>query len=384
MKNNSTLFRRIISCILILAMLTVGIIGCGKENNNDTNDKNSGTSMESKASEKVELKYAKGFSIEYLEDGIKKVIDGENRTLILVPEGKTVPDKYKNEIVINTPIKSVFIASTNQACSLRIINELDSITAVNTKEEDWQIPEVKEGIKSGKITFLGDGKIPDYEKLAAVKPDLTIVYTGQSGQQELIAKLQELKLNYVVDNSYLEENPYGRMEWAKLIATFYNKEKEVESHLDKVVKNVEQTGKKLDMSKKPKIVWASVFGGQVYVPKEDSYAAKMIEMAGGENVLKGMDVGDGTISLEQLYDKAKDADIFMYSSTSNYSPNLKSILDQAPLLKDLNCIKKGNLWVLNEDYYQSVDKMDEVIIDLMEVFHSGKTGEKVRHFVNYK
>lgn len=388
MKNTKNLLKKVTSCILISAMLIVGAIGCGKDDKKEESNKDNNTKVESKVdakeNEKLELKYAKGFSIEYLEDGIKKIVDGENRTLILVPEGKTVPEKYKNEIVINTPIKSVYIASTTQACSLRAINELDSIKAVDTKEDNWEIQEVKQGIKNGKITFLGDGKAPDYEKLATLKPDLTIVYTGPSGQQDLIAKLEELKLNYVVDNEYMEDNPYGRMEWAKLVAAFYNKEKEAGTHLDAAVKKVEEVSKKMGTEKKPKIVWAMVSKGTVYVPKKNSYAAKMIEMAGAENVFDSMDVGDGKISLEQLYEKAKDADIFMYSSTRNYSPDLKSILDQAPLLKDIDCVKKGNLWVFHEDYWQSVDKTDEVIIDLMEVLHPGKTGEKVRHFVNYK
>lgn len=378
MKNTKNLLKKVMSCFLISTMLLVGAVGCGNDGTKAENK------SEVKENEKLELKYAKGFSIEYLEDGLKKVVDGENRTLILVPEGKTVPEKYKNEIVINTPIKSVYIASTTQACSLRAIDELGTVTAVDTKESNWTIPEIKDGIKDGKVTFLGDAKNPDYEKLATLKPDLTIVYTGPSGQHDLIAKLEELNLNYVVDNEYMEENPYGRMEWTKLIAAFYNKEKEAGKHLDEAVKKVEEASKKLNTSKKPKIVWAMVSKGTVYVPKKDSYVDKMIEMAGGENVFDSMEVGDGKISLEQLYEKAKDADIFMYSSTRNYTPDLQAIFEKAPLLKDIDCVKNGNMWVFHEDYWQSIDKTDEVIVDLMEVLYPGQTGEKVRHFLNYK
>ncbi|WP_392486532.1 ABC transporter substrate-binding protein [Haloimpatiens sp. FM7315] len=379
MKKLRELLKKITTSILIGTVLSLGAFGCGTKSNKNVGSSNE-TKSEEKENKKLELKYAKGFSIEYLKDGIKKVVDAEKRTLILVPEGKEVPEEYKKEIVIKTPIKRVFIASTTQACALRAIDELDSVVATTSKEKIWQIDEIENGLKDGKIQFIG-GDNPDYEKLAALKPDLTIVYTGTSGKQDLIAKLEELKLNYVVDNEYLEEDPYGRMEWAKLIGAFYDKEKEAGAHLDKAVKKVEEVSKKVDLSKKPKIVWASAYKGVVYVPKKGSYVDKMIEMAGGENVFNSMDVGEGQISMEQLYEKAKDADIFMYSSTIAYNKDKKSVLDAAPVLKDVKPVKEGNLWVFNKDYWQSIDKTDEVIIDLMEVLHPGATGENIKHFV---
>ena len=84
-----------------------------------------------------------------------------------------------------------------------------------------------------------------------------------------------------------------------------------------------------------------------------------------------------------MYEVAKDADIFVYSSSSDYAPNLDSIKSSAPVLADLDVVKNGNLWVFAPDYYQSVDKTDELIVDLVEMFHPGTTGEKIKHYINY-
>ncbi|MGG7162455.1 ABC transporter substrate-binding protein [Clostridium ihumii] len=330
------------------------------------------------------LKYTKAFSVKYLKGGIKKVVDGDKRTLIIVPEGKEVPEEFKNEIVIKTPAKNVLLGSTTQACLLRAIGELDSVKAVTTEAKNWSIDEIKTGLENGNIEFVGKGDSPDFEKISVLKPDLAVVYSGPAGQQKLMEKLDELKINYVVDNEYLEENPYGRMEWSKLMSAFYDKEEEAEKQFDKAIKNVEAASKKIEGKEKPKVVWATISKGKVYVPKSDSYVAKMIEMAGGEYTLKDDGVGSGTISIEELYAKANEADIFVYSSSTNYSPTLKSVVEKAPILEKLQLVKDKKVWCFAPDYFQSIDKSDELIIDLMEMFHPGSTGNEIKHYVNYK
>ncbi len=46
------------------------------------------------AGSKLELTYAKNFSIEYLEDGMKLVTDGEGTQLLLLQTGQTAPVQY--------------------------------------------------------------------------------------------------------------------------------------------------------------------------------------------------------------------------------------------------------------------------------------------------
>lgn len=361
--------------IVMVVFFVGGIVGCSKKDNNNE-QVNSG--------EKLELKYASGFSVENLEDGIKKVVDGDNRELILIPKKIKIPEKYKNANIVRTPVDNVLIASTTQACSLRTIGELDSIKAVTTEEQYWTIKEIKNLMKDGKIHYVGSNLAPDYEKIVDLNPDLTIVSSGLSeADTKFIDKLEELGLNYVVDNEYKEQNPFGRMEWTSLIAAFYDKEDIATSELDKTVQKIEEISKKIKNKSKPKVVWASVYEGNAYIAPKNSYVDNMINMAGGINACASIDSNEGRVSIEQLHEVAKDADIFVYSSSSDYAPNLEYIKSSAPVLSDLDVVKKGNLWVFAPDYYQSVDRTDELIVDLVEMFHPGTTGEKIKHYVNY-
>ncbi|MCC0694699.1 ABC transporter substrate-binding protein [Clostridioides sp. ES-S-0048-02] len=374
MKFKSNVLKQFFLVVMVI-FLAGGIVGCSKKDKTNEQVSNG---------KKLELKYASGFSVENLEDGIKKVVDGDNRELILIPKKIKIPEKYKNANIVRTPVDNVLIASTTQACSLRTIGELDSIKAVTTEEQYWTIKEIKNLMKDGKIHYVGSNLAPDYEKIVDLNPDLTIVSSGLSeADTKFIDKLEELGLNYVVDNEYKEQNPFGRMEWTSLIAAFYDKEDIATSELDKTVQKIEEVSKKIKNKSKPKVVWASVYEGNAYIAPKNSYVDNMINMAGGINACASIDSNEGRVSIEQLHEVAKDADIFVYSSSSDYAPNLESIKSSAPVLSDLDVVKNGNLWVFAPDYYQSVDKTDELIVDLVEIFHPGTTGEKIKHYINY-
>lgn len=344
-----------------------------------------------KESKKVHIKsemkveYSKGFSIKYLKGGVKKVTDGDKRTLILLPKEKEVPENYKNETVIKTPVKNVFTASSTQTCFLRPLDELTSLTAVTLDADRWTIEEVKKGIENKKISYVGRGDKPDYEKIKSLNPEITFTYSGPSGQVDLMKKLDELKMPYAVDNEYMEEDPLGRMEWIKFMAAFYDKEELAEKVFNDTVAKVNKIKEETAKGEKPKILWGSISKGDVYVPKAGSYAAKMIEIAGGEYVFKDMGQGSGKISLEEFYSKGKEADIFMYSMSKDWAPSIESIVKKAPTLGKLKTVSEKNVWHFHKDYYQSIDKTGEIIEDLYYLIHPEKNKDaKIRHFEKYE
>lgn len=330
---------------------------------------------------KMSLLFTKGFSITYLKGGVKRVVDGDKRTLILVPRGKAVPSEYRKNIIINTPIKNIFVGSTIQGCLLRPLKVTPSISCVTTKQNQWHVSEVANAMKSGKIKYVGENTAPDYEKIAAIKPEMAFVYSGYYGMQPVMKKFNELKIKYAVENGYLEENPLGRMEWMKFVAAFYNKEDAAENYFNQAVNRVNAIKRITANRVRPTVAWAMVYKGEVYIANPGSYVTKMIEMAGGNYIFNNVKAGSGKISLEEFYAKAKNADILIYSSLNQYSPTLKSVIDEAPILANMKAVKNKNVWCFHPDYYQTVDKTDELISDLLGVFKTGNY--KVKHFIRY-
>lgn len=325
-------------------------------------------------------RFTEAFSVTYLKDGIKKVMDGDGRMLMLAPEGAQVPEAYAEAPVITVPLKGLLLGSTTQGGFLRAIGEEASVIGVTAAADQWHVPGIVDGLESGAITYVGDSYAPDYEMIAALEPAMTMVYTGPYGQMDMIEKLNELGIAYAVDNSYLEDDPLGRMEWMKFTAAFYNKEAEAAQKFDGAVARIEALAKSFEDMDKPTVAWGSIYKGDVYVAGRDSYVAKMIEMAGGDFVFDLEGASSSKISLEDFYATAASADVFMYASSKTWSPTLAGVIEGAPTLADMKAVEAMNVWCYHPDYYQSLDKIDELIEDLAGIFQ----GEKdARHFELY-
>jgi iron complex transport system substrate-binding protein len=133
--------------------------------------------------------------------------------------------------------------------------------------------------------------------------------------------------------------------------------------------------------KKPRIVWGIIYGGKVYVPDKDSYVARMINMAGGDYLFKESSAANAAISIESFYAKAKEADIFIYAAFPGNVPSIRAIVNNAPVLGDLKAIHRQRVWSFQPWYNQTLDKNDQVLLDLATIFHPEVfQGEPVRNF----
>ena len=73
----------------------------------------------------MELDYAEYFKVDYYEGGYKVITDSDNREILLVPEGASIPELDRDMTIIQMPIDSVSISYTVDACWFRPIIGLD-------------------------------------------------------------------------------------------------------------------------------------------------------------------------------------------------------------------------------------------------------------------
>ena len=321
--------------------------------------------------------FSDSFSIKYLDNGCKLLTDGENFRILLVPEGKKAPGGVKADKTVSIPLKKVLAASSTQVGPLVKLGVLNSLKAVTTPGEDWNSPEMKKLFKAGSVKYVGGAGMgqPDYEQVKAVNPDMVFVYTGSYGQQSIIEKMDEMGINFAVNNEYLESHYLGRMEWIKFMAAFYDKELEAEKLFNDAVKKIDTITAHIAGLEEPKVVWANPSGkGTVNVANPSSYVGKWIGMTGGNYAFKDVGIGAGTsisLSMEEFYAKAKDADVFIYSSTVGYiqTPTIAGIVKENPLFADIKAVKNGNVWAYDNGWWETIPETDKIIYDLAAVFH---------------
>ncbi|MBQ7718950.1 MAG: ABC transporter substrate-binding protein [Clostridia bacterium] len=350
---------RAAALILALLMTAISFAACGG----------------SKEIKGLDAEFTANFKIEQLGDGIKRVIDGEGRELILVPKANgEVPAEYSDKIVIRTPVERAVMLSTTQVCCLRAAGDetiWDSLAAVSADAYSFSnIPEVVSRMESGKINIVsGDMGDPDYEQLTALNPDLVFVYTGPYPQTGVIEKLTELGISYAVDNEYIETTALARMEWLKFVLTFFEKDQAAADYVDRVKKSFAETEKIIAEAEAPSIAMGYIWDGTVIATDGAGWLAGLVERAKGSYLQKDLSSDALYISVEDFLVSASQADIILYTSTPSFMPGKASLYEMAPLMADTPAAQNNKLYEYTDAFWMSVDQPDVLFADIAQLLH---------------
>lgn len=323
----------------------------------------------------MELKYAESFSVDYYEGGYKIITDWNGRRTLLVPEGKEVPQLKADINVIHLPIESVGVFATTAAAELRPLGLLDKIVLVTTEIDDWYIPEIKEGMEEGRITYVGKNNAPDYELIEAINPDLVLITTGTGhGTDEVAAKFDELGIKWISRGSQRESDPRGRLEWVKFVGALFDKEEEAEEFYDAQLKKIEEIEERVANLEGEREKFASFFlsNGIYYVRNKGDYEVKMIELAGGEYILSHLNPdqdGNSKMNAEELYKGIEDVDILFYNNRLGRSiQSIDDLIASAEYFADIKAVRDRRVWGYKPHYFQHADRVADMIEDLYTIF----------------
>ena len=394
--------RKTLSALLAAAMLLTALSACAKTEQTTTA---AAPAPETTASETeapavsetenaetaepevVENLYSENFKIERLSDGIKRVTDGDGRELILIPREQEVPAEYSESVVVRTPVNNAVFLSSTQVCTFRAVDDAEIVSrigAVCGGADAWtDIPAVAEGLTSGDIIDVtgdsGTGE-PDYEKIAALEPDIVFVYSGEYGQQAQMQKFDELGINYAVDNEYLESNYLARMEWMRFILTFFNADEAVEEVMSNAQKTVDEAKTAVSDNEPKTIAVFNVFDGTVYATSPDGWFGTMIADMNGSNVFA--DMPSNSLTLEAAFDVIRSADVIVYSSTPSWCPGMDAVKEAFPQITECKAYENDNVYQYAELYWLVIDQSDIMASDIAEVMYpEAFEGRQLSYFI---
>ncbi|MCL2401290.1 MAG: hypothetical protein FWC90_01460 [Oscillospiraceae bacterium] len=315
----------------------------------------------------MEIRYATGFSVEYLADNITIVTDAENQRFLLVPRGQVVPTDVDDDmIVIETPIQRAVFGSTTHVGMIAPFDIWGNVAGIVTPH--GQVPYLDADVDASgyDILYLGSWRDPDYELLVLSNPDLVFVYTGSSPQTELITMLEELGIPYAVNNEYMEPTYQGRMEWKLFFAPFFGIDEQVVDYVNNQFAMLEEMYAVVaDAAHRPNVAWGLVWQGTIWVSGADSFVANQVRSAGGEWMF---DVG-GQISFEEFYAALVDADVFILAMNAQSVPDYESLLAMVPIIENAPVIVHRNVWQFHVGYWYFTDRLAGQVIDLAAIFH---------------
>lgn len=394
--------RKTLSSLLAAAMLLTALSACAKTEQTTTaaapapettaseteapavSETENAETTEPEAAENL---YSENFKIERLSDGIKRVTDGDGRELILVPREQEVPAEYSESVVVRTPVNNAVFLSSTQVCTFRAVDDSEIVSrigAVCGGADSWtDIPAVAEGLTSGDIIDVtgdsGTGE-PDYEKIAALEPDIVFVYSGEYGQQAQMQKFDELGINYAVDNEYLESNYLARMEWMRFILTFFNADEAVEEVMSNAQKTVDEAKTAVSGNEPKTIAVFNVFDGTVYATSPDGWFGTMIADMNGSNVFA--DMPSNSLTLEAAFDVIRSADVIVYSSTPSWCPGMDAVKEAFPQITECKAYENDNVYQYAELYWLGIDQSDIMAADIAEVMYpEAFEGRQLSYFI---
>lgn len=339
------------------------------------------------------VKNAQLFDITYLDNGVKLLTDGEGSEKLLVPKETEIPEGYDDAMVIRTPVENVVYCSTTDVGMLKELGDeslYDTIAAVTTPVEYWTIQEVIDRLNSGEIAYIAQSETEaaNIEEIATLNPDLVVIYAGELAAQ-MEPQLDELNIPYVTECLGSEESDEALMEWMKFYAALYNEDELADSIYEENLAKMDElmtAAQDVPEDEKPLVAYGMLFDGTVYTVGRDSRMAQTIERSGGIYALDLEGSGDVQISLEEFVDKARDADILIYSSLVDYTPDKVSLTEDAdygdPLLAEFRAYQNDEVFGYASDYYMSSAAVYEKFQDWIAMLHPElMEGYELKHFV---
>lgn len=268
--------------------------------------------------EQSEIEYSEGYNIEYFNN--YKVITVTTPwvgaetpfTYALVQCGTPAPETATFDAVIEVPITSVISMSTTYLPALVELDVLDTLVALDEFDYAYS-PEVRELIDAGDIVEVGGSSMVNVEQVLDLDPDVVLTYGIGSSDYDAHPVLTAAGIPVALIGDFNDTTPLGRAEWVKFIAAFYNLEGDANAFFDEVVTNYNDLAAlTADVETRPSVMVNAMFGDTWYASGGRSYAAQLIEDAGGAYVWDNdTSTGGLALSFESVLDTAQNADVWL-------------------------------------------------------------------------
>ncbi len=366
--------KKILPVVLVGAMIATLFTGCEKntDNNPDAGAKTLGNLVYESS---MENEYAEQFSVDYYKGGYTYIETYEGDKLLVVPENAEDPENLPSDVVVfHQPAKNIYLAASATMALVNAIGGIDSVSLSGISANDWYTEEAKKAMDEGRLVYAGKYSEPDYELMLTTGCSLAIESTMIYHTPDVQEKLIELGIPVFVDLSSRESNPLGRMEWVKVYGIITGNEEAAEKFFEeksaevKAIEGEEATGKT--------VAFFSInSSGLAVVRKTNDYVAKMIEIAGGTYIFDNVGLEDEnslstvSMSLEEFYSTAVNADVIIYNSTIEGEINsIDDLINMNEIFKDFKAVKDGQVWCTDKNMYQATDAIADVIVDMRAVF----------------
>ena len=324
----------------------------------------------------LELKYAKGFSVDYYNNYKKITVynpwkDNSVYWQYYIVDDSTMlkPNKSSKFYVLSNTLNNILQLSGTQVSMFEQLGVLNNVKAIGQRKYLYN----KKILSDHKIIELGSEQNLNTEKL--ITENINAVFTtGWDKVSDNFVKLTNLGIPIIYSLDWQEQSPLARAEWIKFIACFYNKESMAESYFNSIEKRYNELKNKAQgLKHKPTVFNGNSISGTWYVAGSESYIAQLLKDANAKYIFNdNASKGSVPLSFETVYTRAKDADFWIASGNSDFTGSderykmFKAYSDKNIYLNN----NRVNLTGGNDYWESGVIHPELQLQDFINIFHS--------------
>lgn len=360
-----------------------------KSKTKNSNENSNVNFKDLKITKKLDLTYAKEFSVDFYDDYKLITISGKDK-FFLVPENFEVPKNLPKEFtILKQPLDKTYLVSSSVIDFITTLDVLDFIKFSGIKENALYIPQAKDAMQNKKILYAGKYNTPDYELLYSANCNFAIENTMIFHSPQVIEKLKELEIPVLVEKSTYESHPLGRLEWIKLYGLLFNREEIAQKFFDdenaKITSIIQNKN-----SDKTVVFFFITSNGSVNVRKPNDYIAKIINLSGGKYILDDLpsesenSLSTMNMQFENFYLKTVNADILIYNNTIDRNLfSMEDLLSKNEMFKDFKAYKENKIYCTQKNFFQEVTGLADFMQDLNKIFSDNDSDLKYIRKLDY-
>ena len=296
----------------------------------------------------VSPEYAKGFSVKYLENGIRLVdiqdpqADQEDLmpvgySFALVPKGLSdeisagyIPEGYTK---VEVPVQKTIAMTLLQLSNFTALDAIDKLSAITSTKNLFN-KDILSRVEDGRLQKIGHEGNFDQEMIMAANPDVIFISPFKKGGYDAI---KETGITLVPHLGYKELVPLGQAEWIKFIGMFIGKEKYANEVFSQIEKNyLDMKALAENTQTRPTVFSGEMHSGNWYAVGGKNHLAQIFRDAGADYVIKDENTGGVNIEFEKMYASCAKADYwrilnsfsgdFSYDALKRQSPGTSSLM----------------------------------------------------------
>ena len=297
--------------------------------------------------------------------------------LLVLRDDAEAPSDFEGQIV-KAPVRRVVCMSSSHVAMFDAVGQVRRVAGVSGIDYISN-PYVRKHRLCGEVRDVGYDTNLDFELLAAMRPDIILLY-GVTGENTVITgKLRELNIPYIYIGDYVEESPLGKTEWLVVAAELCDLRQAGADTLRRIARDYEALrSQPAPAGKRPKVMLNTPYRDTWFMPSSHSYMIRLIEDAGGEYVYTG-NTSDASVAvdLEEAYLLANASDIWINVGACN---TLAELTAQNPKFADIPVVRNRRVYNNNarqtpaggSDFWESaVVRPDVVLRDLRTILSGG-------------